>query len=1240
MGPLPKPRSAAPLPPPSPPQAAAKLPAKGNKTKKKAKHPLQKGRFTWGLRMRAKKQDVAARMIQRLFRSYAARCRHIENRYRVRMAMTRVKAHHVLFDRTHWQQVDLHALKRTELEDLALRLEIPGFTGKKGQLIQSIQHWIDLRMHVRDVALEAATRANDKRLQAQGGVYVLAATPESRPTILRPLSGRSISTVAANFESEAVYAIDTAKGMVWLCKTSGLAAQVGLCSTLRDQDVFTDPYAAQWLVTPVPMQTLRMGHIQSLCVGHTHAAALASTGEMYMWGNNPYGQLGLDHAVRARQRPFIVGVTETYTTVSIGVGTQHSLAACDNVKEQNGVVFAWGGNAHGQLGLGASAMVSTPQRIAALEDKNVRKVACGAMHSLVATDTGDMYAWGCSDGGRLGLISSDARVTEPRRIEGLSPPFHCAIAVACSAWQSAAILAESPALNAGTVFTWGTGVYGQLGLGSNQVAQSPQMVPLPPMKSPGDPRESVRMIACGLQHMAALTVQGHLYTWGSKDAFSPLPHLLSAKHRPRGRIASLACGASFTIFCTLPVDEVLYEAPTRHLLWQTKRLEVPKLDMSRLPTEMRLTSADKVVPRLQPEAERYENVQAAQDEAERIEAVDLDTWLHPRCRLCWFCTGFQITLTKLKLCRVCKHNREFHGRREGPMTQYEAVRKVQSKWRQRQGTRFLHSLFLERVQRVFSIRHNAFFYYNTCNRAKTWVRPTLLPSTMDCPIRDPDDAFVKPPLTEDDAASVIAGLYRGWKSRKKLASVLRARFEQCTDRQGRTFYRDRCTNATRWDLPLQRKRKREQPGTTVSHKAKRPSTQDDALVLLQRWTRGVLGRMAVAQLVRRLYRALLDPSTGNTYYYNTRTKQVTWTKPRWLRDAGQSKRRRRQTPFSEDEAASTLQRMYRGRLARRLLAQLLQERFQKVWDPTAQRYYFVDKETNNAVSSVPKAAQSIDTLVLPKMRRKRRKKRVLTPDTAALLVQNIYRARQARRAAAVRANRVIEQIWDPSSNAFFYHNKQTHAVSWTKPPFWVDKVATATPLENAKESSPEQATTPSEVPTTESTLASRPHRRRAYCITDANEAAVLLQTHFRRRNARDQCKAKLLQRFQRVYDPNTKRYFYYDKETSVSQWTAPRMLEQLQKTTTKHVSQETAAVRIQGVFRLRQARRDALALAQSNYEKVYDEAIHAYYYFNTKTGESQWTKPKCLRDADAVLHVLVNAATEPTEDVALSAQQA
>ncbi|CAK4363588.1 unnamed protein product [Aphanomyces euteiches] len=133
-------------------------------TKVDKKRLLKRGRLEWGLHM-TKKQHFAATMIQRKFRAYRMHMEHREARARVRSSMQRIKQHHVFFDREYWERVNLRDLKRAELEDLAFRLELPIFQRKKEVLIQTIQRWIDLRLHVQDVAIEAAMRATEKKLQ-------------------------------------------------------------------------------------------------------------------------------------------------------------------------------------------------------------------------------------------------------------------------------------------------------------------------------------------------------------------------------------------------------------------------------------------------------------------------------------------------------------------------------------------------------------------------------------------------------------------------------------------------------------------------------------------------------------------------------------------------------------------------------------------------------------------------------------------------------------------------------------------------------------------------------------------------------------------------------------------------------------------------------------------------------------------------------------------------------------------
>jgi hypothetical protein len=53
-----------------------------------------------------------------------------------------------------------------------------------------------------------------------------------------------------------------------------------------------------------------------------------------------------------------------------------------------------------------------------------------------------------------------------------------------------------------------------------------------------------------------------------------------------------------------------------------------------------------------------------------------------------------------------------------------------------------------------------------------------------------------------------------------------------------------------------------------------------------------------------------------------------------------------------------------------------------------------------------------------------------------------------------------------------------------------------------------------------------------------------------------------------------------------------------------------AVVKIQGLVRRWISLKIARVAVAANYEKFYDAGTGTYYYFNSKTGASLWTKPK------------------------------
>ncbi len=146
----------------------------------------------------------------------------------------------------------------------------------------------------------------------------------------------------------------------------------------------------------------------------------------------PPGQLGLgdqyDRTTPTAQPPLAGG-----DVVAACAGQFHTL-----LLTSAGVVYAAGGNAHGQLGTGAApeSLATLPVRVdGALAGLRVSAVACGTAHSLALTDAGEVYSWGAAASGQLGLGGCElapggaaapdcalpAFVGTPTRVPGLPP---------------------------------------------------------------------------------------------------------------------------------------------------------------------------------------------------------------------------------------------------------------------------------------------------------------------------------------------------------------------------------------------------------------------------------------------------------------------------------------------------------------------------------------------------------------------------------------------------------------------------------------------------------------------------------------------------------------------------------------------------------------------------------------------------------------------------------------------------
>ena len=121
--------------------------------------------------------------------------------------------------------------------------------------------------------------------------------------------------------------------------------------------------------------------------------------EVFAWGSNRQKQLGVGQ--RGTQPLFPIPKLQSFgiTIAQIACGAEHS-----GFVASNGLIFMFGSNAEGQLGVGDQSLKASdnPLLIESLSGEQALSLSCGAYHTAAVTERGDVYAWGAGDRGALG----------------------------------------------------------------------------------------------------------------------------------------------------------------------------------------------------------------------------------------------------------------------------------------------------------------------------------------------------------------------------------------------------------------------------------------------------------------------------------------------------------------------------------------------------------------------------------------------------------------------------------------------------------------------------------------------------------------------------------------------------------------------------------------------------------------------------------------------------------------------
>ncbi|MBN2051560.1 MAG: hypothetical protein JW760_14000 [Spirochaetales bacterium] len=249
--------------------------------------------------------------------------------------------------------------------------------------------------------------------------------------------------------------------------------------------------------TPVLVPVIASG-FSSIAAGDNCGLAITGDGVLYGWGSNRYGQLGLPPWQFVLPEP--VRIDTEYPGHDFTGGRVFSGSGATFAWAADGSLFAWGENDEGLLGLnkpGAPDMDLSEYIVDFGSAGPGITAADGGEYFGVAVDgDGFLWTWGYNAEGQLGLGDTDFR-QEPVKISGL-PGFDTV-----SSGRRFTVARDS----GGSLWAWGNNPHGELGLGDNTDRLSP-------VEISGFGSSPILRIECGLEHTLALDEAEYLWVWG------------------------------------------------------------------------------------------------------------------------------------------------------------------------------------------------------------------------------------------------------------------------------------------------------------------------------------------------------------------------------------------------------------------------------------------------------------------------------------------------------------------------------------------------------------------------------------------------------------------------------------------------------------------------------------------------------------------------------------------------------
>lgn len=298
---------------------------------------------------------------------------------------------------------------------------------------------------------------------------------------------------------------------------------------------------------PLPRRILALKRrkVVAVAAAENHSLCVTIDGIVFAWGSNQFGQLGDNPTgstgTSSRSIPKPVDDMKQTPCIAVAAGERHSVAL-----SREGEVYVWGNNTSGQLGVPRRSGVQKVQRVEALwangsssfqqKRKIAIAIAAADQSTLVliapvagVTQVNSVYWWGHGNHVPMriqfeGTKPPTAKLDLPGAMTATQRLIN-PVAIACAKYHNAAVTMD------GCVYTWGTS---SESLGREN-AKTPESARSTTHRATTSPQLVTGMlpengggfavaVSASEQHTAVVTNTGALFTWGVAQGKNVMGH--------------------------------------------------------------------------------------------------------------------------------------------------------------------------------------------------------------------------------------------------------------------------------------------------------------------------------------------------------------------------------------------------------------------------------------------------------------------------------------------------------------------------------------------------------------------------------------------------------------------------------------------------------------------------------------------------------------------------------------------